>query len=71
MSGFLLSISLGNVFTGLVNHFIQNSDGTSRLAGPQCYLFFAALMLVASVGFIPYAGASRNGVFFRMAPLEG
>ena len=33
MAIFLLSISFGNVFTALVNTFIQNPDGTSKLAG--------------------------------------
>ena len=55
MAFFLLSVSLGNVFVSAVNFFIQNADGTSKLAGPDYYLFFAACMLVTSVFFIPVA----------------
>jgi POT family proton-dependent oligopeptide transporter len=55
MAFFLLSVSLGNVFVSAVNFFIQNADGTSKLAGPDYYLFFAACMLVTSVIFIPVA----------------
>ena len=41
MSFYLLSVSLGNLFTALVNHFIQNPDGTSKLAGAAYYNFFS------------------------------
>ncbi len=46
MSIYLLSISLGNQFTALVNRFIQNPDGTSKLPGASYYMFFAILMFV-------------------------
>jgi len=52
MSLYLLSIAMGNLFTALVNRFIQNPDGTSRLAGASYYNFFAAVMLVTAVAFI-------------------
>jgi len=55
MACFLLSISLGNVFTAAVNHFIQNEDGSSKLAGPEYFLFFAGVMLVSTLVFIPVA----------------
>ncbi|MDG2277421.1 MAG: POT family MFS transporter [Pseudomonadales bacterium] len=54
MALFYLSISAGNLFTALVNHFIQNADGTSRLAGASYHLFFAALMGVAAAIFSVY-----------------
>lgn len=60
MSLFLLSVSLGNLFTSLVNAFIQNADGTSKLAGASYYLFFAALMLVTAAGFTLYANRYRG-----------
>ncbi len=52
MSLFLLSVSLGNAFTSFVNYFIQNADGTTLLAGPSYYLFFAGIMFVVAVLFI-------------------
>jgi POT family proton-dependent oligopeptide transporter len=55
MAGFMLSVSLGNVFTALVNVLIQNADGSSKLVGAEYFLFFAAAMLLAAVIFIPVA----------------
>jgi proton-dependent oligopeptide transporter, POT family len=55
MAVFLMSISLGNQFTALVNKFIQNEDGTSKLAGPDYFLFFAAMITVTAVLFIGVA----------------
>jgi len=52
MAVFLLSISLGNAFTAIVNAFIQNEDGTSKLAGPSYFWFFTIVMLVTAVIFI-------------------
>lgn len=49
----LLSMSFGNIFAAVVNHVIQNPDGTSKLPGASYYWFFAASMLVTSVLFIP------------------
>ncbi|AQT67991.1 Dipeptide and tripeptide permease A [Anaerohalosphaera lusitana] len=60
MSIYFLSISLGNVFTAGVNTFIQNADGTSKLAGAEYYWFFAAVMAVAAVVFVPVARAYRR-----------
>jgi len=55
MSLYLVSVSLGNQFTALVNWFIENPDGTVRLTGPSYYLFFTATMLVTAVLFVPFA----------------
>ena len=55
MAVFLLSISLGNVFTATVNKFIQNKDGTSKLPGASYFWFFAGVMLATAVLFIPVA----------------
>ena len=45
MAFFMLSISLGNLFTSAVNFLIQNPDGSSKLAGADYYWFFTLLML--------------------------
>ncbi|MBW7989082.1 MAG: POT family MFS transporter [Planctomycetes bacterium] len=55
MAVFLLSISLGNAFTAAVNIFIQNEDGTSKLPGASYYWFFAIVMLITAILFIPVA----------------
>jgi len=54
-----MSVSLGNVFVAGVNFFIQNDDGTSKLAGANYYLFFAACMFLTAVFFIPVAKAYK------------
>jgi len=51
MAFFMLSISLGNLFTSAVNFFIRNDDGSSKLAGAEYFLFFTALMLVTAIAF--------------------
>jgi len=55
MGLYLLSISLGNVFSALVNHFIQNADGSTKLPGASYYWFFAIAMLVTFALYIPVA----------------
>ena len=51
MAVFFLTIALGNTFTALVNMFIQNPDGTTKLDGPAYYWFFAILMLITTILF--------------------
>jgi len=55
MSLYLLAISLGNFFSGAVNHFIENEDGSSKLPGASYYWFFAIAMLVTLAFYIPVA----------------
>jgi len=55
MAFFMLSISLGNLFTSAVNFLIQNDDGSSKLAGADYFLFFTALMLVTAIIFATIA----------------
>jgi len=52
MGFFMLSISLGNIFTAMVNVFIQNPDGTSKLAGASYFYFFAGAMLITAILFL-------------------
>src|SRR5207249_2075946 len=44
MCTYLGSIALGNVFTAAVNFFIQNTDGSVKLAGASYFFFFAEIM---------------------------
>jgi proton-dependent oligopeptide transporter, POT family len=55
MAIFLASVALGNLFTSIVNWFIQNDDGSLKLVGGEYYLFFAAVMAVATLLFVPVA----------------
>ena len=52
MSLYMAAVALGNLFTSAVNYFIENPDGSSRLAGASYFWFFAALMLVTALGFV-------------------
>lgn len=52
MGMYLLSISLGNLVTALVNLFIQNPDGTSKLQGTAYFWLFFWLMLVTAILYI-------------------
>lgn len=52
MAVFLLSISLGNAFTAVVNATIINEDGTSKLAGASYFWFFTVVMLATAAIFI-------------------
>lgn len=49
---FFLGASLGNLFTALVNSFIQNGDGTCKLPGASYYWFFALLLWVVATLYI-------------------
>jgi POT family proton-dependent oligopeptide transporter len=65
MALFLLSVSLGNLFTSAVNYLIQNPDGTVMLEGPSYYLFFAGLMAATAVLFIPVAMRYRERTYIQ------
>ena len=55
MALFLLSISLGNLFTSAVNFLLQDAEGNSLLIGPDYYLFFAGAMALTALLFVPVA----------------
>jgi POT family proton-dependent oligopeptide transporter len=65
MALFLMSVSIGNLFTSAVNFFIQKPDGTSTLEGPAYYLFFAGLMAATAVVFIPVAMRYRERTYIQ------
>ncbi|HEY8098214.1 MAG TPA: POT family MFS transporter [Methylobacter sp.] len=52
MSLYMAAVAIGNLFTSAVNFFIENPDGSSRLAGASYFWFFAGLMLVTALGFV-------------------
>ena len=65
MSLYLLSVSLGNALTALVNVFIQNADGSSKLPGASYYWFFTGLMLVAAIGFLAIVATFREQSYLQ------
>jgi POT family proton-dependent oligopeptide transporter len=71
MAGFMLSVSLGNVFTALVNLVIQNDDGSSKLVGAEYFLFFAGAMLLAAFIFIPVAMFFKEKYFIQDESEDG
>ena len=65
MSLYLLSVSLGNLFTFLVNQVIQNEDGTSKLPGATYYWFFTMVMFATAVVFIYIAKTYRGKTYIQ------
>jgi len=55
MAFYLLSISFGNIFTSLVNYYIQDENGMSRFTEVQYFLFFAGVMFIASLCYVVVA----------------
>ena len=60
MALYLMSVSIGNLFTAAVNYFILNPDGTTSLEGASYYLLFAGLMGLTAILFIPVAMRYRE-----------
>lgn len=65
MGLFLLSVSLGNAFTALVNYCIQQSDGSVLLEGAAYYWFFAGVMLLVACLFLFVAKGYREESFLQ------
>ncbi len=53
MSLYLLSVSLGNLFTAVVNMATRDASGHSTLSGPSYYWFFTGCMTVATILLVP------------------
>ncbi len=67
MALFMLSISLGNLFTSAVNFFIRNPDGSVKLAGADYFWFFTALMLATAVVFTLLVPFIRDRLILQSA----
>jgi len=65
MSLYLLSVSLGNLFTALVNTFAQDADGRSLLAGASYYWFFCGCMAAAAVLLVPVMWTYRSREYLQ------
>ncbi len=65
MGIYFLGVSLGNIFTAAVNFFIQNEDGTSKLAGANYYWFFTIAMLVTAVVYVEWSKHYRGQTYIQ------
>ncbi|WP_340124263.1 POT family MFS transporter [Methylobacter svalbardensis] len=65
MSLYMAAVALGNLFTSAVNFFIENPDGSSRLAGAGYFWFFAGLMLVTALGFVWHSRNYREETYLQ------
>ena len=65
MCTYLGAVSLGNVFTAAVNFFIQNPDGTVKLAGASYFFFFVKVMLVTAVLFMLVSPFYRGKTYIQ------
>ena len=52
---FYLAVSLGNIFTALVNRITKDAEGNSTLVGAEYYWFFTYVMAGAAALFVVYA----------------
>jgi len=65
MAFFMMSIAIGNLFTSAVNFFIENEDGTSKLAGADYFWFFTLLMLITAIVFIFIAKTYKEKTYIQ------
>jgi POT family proton-dependent oligopeptide transporter len=65
MAFFMLSIAVGNGFTGAVNFLIARPDGGVRLEGADYFLFFTLLMLATAVLFTFVARRYRGRTYLH------
>ena len=63
MSLYLSAVAIGNLFTVIVNKFIQNPDKSSKLEGASYYWFFTIVMAGASVLFVVVAKFYRGRTY--------
>ncbi|MEM8945198.1 MAG: POT family MFS transporter [Planctomycetota bacterium] len=61
----MFSISIGNIFTAMVNRFIQNPDGTSKLPGASYYWFFTVAMLITACVYVVWSQFYRGQSYIQ------
>ena len=66
MSLYLLSISLGNLFTAFVNIVTRDATGDSTLTGASYYWFFTGCMAVATLLLVPVVLYYRPRDYFQL-----
>jgi len=68
MSLYLLSVSLGNLFTALVNTFSQDAAGNALLSGAAYYWFFCGCMAAATLLLLPVMWTYRTREYLQDEP---
>ena len=71
MGMYLLSVTLGNTITSVVNKLIQDDQGNATLTGSAYYMFFTWLMLGASVVYLFYARIYKGKTFVQEKATTG
>jgi POT family proton-dependent oligopeptide transporter len=66
MSLYLLSVSLGNLFTAAVNMFTRDAAGNSTLTGASYYWFFTGCMAVATLVLVPVVWLYRPREYLQL-----
>jgi dipeptide/tripeptide permease len=69
MSLYLLSISMGNLFTALVNTVTKDAAGNSTLTGERYYWFFTACMALATVLLVPVIALYKPREYLQGDPV--
>jgi POT family proton-dependent oligopeptide transporter len=65
MAIFLLSVTMGNLFTSFVNAFIEQDDGTVLLEGASYYWFFSGVMAVTALVFVFVAMVYKEKTYMQ------
>jgi POT family proton-dependent oligopeptide transporter len=65
MCTYLGSVSLGNVFTALVNFVIQNPDGSVKLKGASYFFFFVIVLFVTALLFLFFARFYKGKTYIQ------
>jgi len=65
MSLYLLSVSLGNLFTALVNAVTRDAAGHSTLTGAAYYWFFTGCMALATILLVPVVLTHRSREYLQ------
>jgi dipeptide/tripeptide permease len=68
MSLYLLSVSLGNLFTALVNTFSQDAAGNALLSGAAYYWFFCGCLAAATLLLLPVMWTYRTREYLQDEP---
>jgi len=70
MGFYMLSVAIGNIFTALVNMWIQNPDGSLKIEGSDYFYFFAGLMLVTAILFTIFSQYYKPTSYFHEEQLS-
>ncbi len=61
----MLAISMANLLVAVVNHFIQNEDGSSMLPGASYYWFFTIAMFLTACLYVGWSQFYRGQTYIQ------